>query len=453
MAIPYATIARVRKEIREDRIKNPSSGTTVIANPILIGNEDNLNGLQVGDVKYKISTGGTPSEDAPYIIIKLTENTFYPNEIDNPTEFNALYNYIINKTQSVSENEDTWCLLYVYYYDAYNNPTLLCNCYAGEIDGNGKKYITISEYSNYAESNFMTLYENRLICNGYDEEAELEATWVDPYNFTGMSIYTSDGVEYFMQDDQIINPWWNAENPEASESRLNYIDKNFPLSVYDEINPENSKLLTASLSYVNPIEDETLGTYYEMHLMTEIGEFILTYTSNEGVYTCTGIQAPQGSSPSPSTNSTYYVNDNVSFNRVFSFIAEDGCVPVTGATVVDTDKYSFDIGDDGEAFSYDSDLLNDLTEIFDNMTSTIDADSKIACNVVRAVLTLTNFVKVNNKLICNVDFLGIDDQYILREYCYYGDLHGLMLIDFDDNNIIIDTTHGSHNLMYIQPHE
>lgn len=44
----------------------PSPGTTVIANPTLVGTEANLVGLQVGQTKYKVPSGGGGSEN-PYI--------------------------------------------------------------------------------------------------------------------------------------------------------------------------------------------------------------------------------------------------------------------------------------------------------------------------------------------------------------------------------------------------
>lgn len=44
----------------------PSAGTTVIANPTLVGTETTLVGLQVGQTKYKVPSGGGGSEN-PYI--------------------------------------------------------------------------------------------------------------------------------------------------------------------------------------------------------------------------------------------------------------------------------------------------------------------------------------------------------------------------------------------------
>lgn len=51
------------------------SGTTVIANPTLVGTEDELTGLQVGETKYKVPSGGSGSASWGSITGTLSDQT------------------------------------------------------------------------------------------------------------------------------------------------------------------------------------------------------------------------------------------------------------------------------------------------------------------------------------------------------------------------------------------
>ncbi|MBQ3330814.1 MAG: hypothetical protein IJG87_06515 [Ruminococcus sp.] len=49
---------KTREEMYLDAIAQKGGGTNVVANPTLAGTEADLVGLQVGDTKYKIPSGG-----------------------------------------------------------------------------------------------------------------------------------------------------------------------------------------------------------------------------------------------------------------------------------------------------------------------------------------------------------------------------------------------------------
>lgn len=61
-------------------------GTTVVANPELAGTEDTLTGLQVGDTKYKIETGGGNSA----LVLTTFDFTASDMEITNQDDIDKL---------------------------------------------------------------------------------------------------------------------------------------------------------------------------------------------------------------------------------------------------------------------------------------------------------------------------------------------------------------------------
>ena len=76
-------------------------GTTVVANPTLVGTEDNLTGLQVGNTKYKVPSGGSGPASWGNITGTLANQTDlqdaleifrgYNTEWHEYHEFNALF--------------------------------------------------------------------------------------------------------------------------------------------------------------------------------------------------------------------------------------------------------------------------------------------------------------------------------------------------------------------------
>jgi len=69
----FKKIERVMKDFSMGVGEDESGGTTVVANPTLVGTEDNLTGLQVGETKYKVPQGG--STQHYHKVVLLTENT------------------------------------------------------------------------------------------------------------------------------------------------------------------------------------------------------------------------------------------------------------------------------------------------------------------------------------------------------------------------------------------
>jgi len=66
MALPYVTtneVVKISKEVAKEVVKESPAGTKVVANPTLSGSEEDLTGLQVGDIKYKVPAGGGSGTD------------------------------------------------------------------------------------------------------------------------------------------------------------------------------------------------------------------------------------------------------------------------------------------------------------------------------------------------------------------------------------------------------
>ena len=61
-------------------------GTTVVANPTLVGTEDNLTGLQVGNTKYKVPSGGSGSATWGGITGTLANQTDLKAALDGKTD-------------------------------------------------------------------------------------------------------------------------------------------------------------------------------------------------------------------------------------------------------------------------------------------------------------------------------------------------------------------------------
>lgn len=82
-------------------------GTEVVANPTLAGTEADLTGLQVGDTKYKVPSGGSfTQEQADWTEADNTKPSYIKNKPNLATvATSGSYNDLINKPNIVTYNE------------------------------------------------------------------------------------------------------------------------------------------------------------------------------------------------------------------------------------------------------------------------------------------------------------------------------------------------------------
>ena len=75
VAVPDHPITREEAYLEAIYENGGGSGTLVVANPTLVGTEDNLTGLQVGNTKYKVPSGGSGSAEWGSITGTLSNQT------------------------------------------------------------------------------------------------------------------------------------------------------------------------------------------------------------------------------------------------------------------------------------------------------------------------------------------------------------------------------------------
>ena len=278
----------------EELAQEGGGGTTVVANPEMSGDEDDLVGLQVGETKYKVNSGSYSNYNSIMCSISIDnqgQHCFFDNDVNNTpgsSRWNQLFESLSTNGASLGTvdftsdiNFENYCCLFGAHEWANDLGEIIQTINCDDVYLSG--YVSINynvardEFYVDVSSIFIGGERRKLILN---ESGDIV---YDDVIFPSYILYCPFD---FSQNDNWYDNSTNLEDWESNRkhSRLldmdRFLDESLSMSLIIVSDDDDEKVIKSYFAryYAVEVVEDNL---WEIHILTSDGEYIINIDVSE----------------------------------------------------------------------------------------------------------------------------------------------------------------------------